>query len=142
MVILYLAGLARRHKLFVWLMLMNYVLVVAATNVMATNVAKYTATAGPAKPYVHAPDCQVRFYLQYDCFEKCHGEEISASGSSLPLSPYMFLQASGLDFHHQARTLTLHSAKVCTKELLPLLFAKVSDCPGFIAIPYPPPNFD
>lgn len=123
----------------VGLLLLNYLLVIVATNITTANAIKYTPAYSAEKPYVHAPDCQQRFYLQMDCFEQCHHPAAVSAFAGLPLDAYIFLLAHGLDFHQitpsvvsylPASYKVLRFAPVCNPALLA----------GFTVVPCPPPN--
>ena len=82
----------------VGIMLLNYCLVVVVTNIATVNAVKYTHAYSIVKPYVHAPDCQQRFYLQFDCFDTCNDTE-QLNTPHPPINSYLLLSTIGLDFH-------------------------------------------
>ncbi len=123
----------------VYVMLLNYFLVVVVTNITTANAVKYTHSYSAESPYVHAPDCQQRYYLQFDCFDTCNDEK-QIDTPVTPLHQYLLLLASGLDFHQ------ITSGLVNNQHLFypVILFTSVSHfaaIPGFVAVPCPPPNF-
>ena len=124
----------------VGVLLLNYLLVVVATNITTANAVKYTRAYSAEKPYVHAPDCQQRFYLQFDCFEKCnHPAELNAF-DGLPLDTYVFLLAHGLDFHQLVPVgVNDHYSFYSVFFFSPVSPPSVN--PGFTTVPSPPPNF-
>ncbi|RDC64047.1 hypothetical protein [Adhaeribacter pallidiroseus] len=79
-------------------LLFNYCLVVVVTNIATVNAVKYTHVYSAVKPYVHAPDCQQRFYLQFDCFDTCNNTA-QLDTPTTPSSAYLLLSTIGLDFH-------------------------------------------
>ncbi|QMU30006.1 hypothetical protein [Adhaeribacter radiodurans] len=124
--------------LTVYCMLVSYFLVVLVTNITTVNAVKYTQAYNVGEPYVHAPDCQQRYYLQFDCFEQCNNPELS-NASDIPVNQYLYLLANGPDLHH---LVTLVWTDACYLSTVNLDFPpqKVFLTSGFSPIYCPPPN--
>lgn len=128
------------RTLLVGVLLLNYFLVIVATNTTTANAVKYTHAYSAEQPYAHAPDCQQRFYLQFDCFEQCnHAAEVNAF-AGLPLDDSIFLQAHGLDFHQLVPVGVIdHYSFYAVYSFFPVSPPAVTS--GFAAVLNPPPNF-
>ncbi|PSR56374.1 hypothetical protein AHMF7605_24185 [Adhaeribacter arboris] len=122
----------------VYCMLVSYFLVVLVTNITTVNAVKYTHTYSAGKPYVHAPDCQQRYYLQFDCFEQCNNPVLSDAPDT-PVNQYFYLLANGPDLHY---LVPLVFTNVRYRVTVKMNFSrpKVFLTPGFAAIYCPPPN--
>ena len=79
----------------IWLLLLNYLLVVGAGLVGRPEPAPQRATA-----YVHSADCQQEHYLQIDCFDHCNGEQYATRKPGASETPLHFLSTlKGMDVH-------------------------------------------
>ncbi|MBD2714465.1 hypothetical protein KBK19_05420 [Microvirga sp. STR05] len=79
----------------IWLLLLNYLLVVGAGLVGRPEPVPQRATA-----YVHSADCQQKHYLQIDCFDHCNGEQYATRKPGASETPLHFLSTlKGLDVH-------------------------------------------
>jgi hypothetical protein len=126
-------------SLLAGVLLLNYLLVIVATNITTANAVKYTQAYRADKPYVHASDCQQRFYLQMDCFETCHDAEVVSAFAGLPLDAYLFLLGHGLDVHQIGLAFVQH----LTRFAQVYLFRLIPDpalATGYAVVPCPPPN--
>lgn len=122
----------------VCIMLLNYFLVVVVANITTTNAIKYTHAYNAESPYMHAADCQQRFYLQFDCFDKCNDVE-QVNTPATPLSQYLFLLANGLDFHNLLPFSVSNKNYIVSIQLI-FPGQNLSVTPGFASVDFPPPN--
>lgn len=122
----------------VYCMLVSYFLVVLITNITTVNAVKYTQSYSTGKPYVHAPDCQQRYYLQFDCFEQCNNPELSDTPVS-PQNQYLYLLANGPDLHYLVPLMWTDTHYWATVNLN-FPHQKVILTSGFASIDCPPPN--
>lgn len=88
------------RSLLIWLLLLNYLLVVGAGLVVSRPP---EPPFSAAHPYVHSPDCQQHNYLRLDCFERCNGDQRAVhrpvpTGTGL----HYLAQLKGLDVHFAA----------------------------------------
>lgn len=127
-------------RVFIWLLLGNYLLVVGATNVMTAHAVKYTQTYSAEKPYVHAADCQQRFYLQFDCFDKCNDTVLADAPAGHPHDQTGLLLANGLDFHYFTPFYSRNTRLFYVVTHF-YSFRNPAVTAGFAAVHYPPPNF-
>ena len=120
----------------VGIILFNYFLVVVVTNITTVNAVKYTHAYSAVKPYVHAPDCQQRFYLQFDCFDTCNDtEQLNTPG--IPVNPYLLLSTIGLDFHFAwLEPVNCPTFNLSIQQLLPAI--NQAPAPGFASLIDPP----
>lgn len=83
------------RSVLIWLLLLNYLLVVGAGLVGRPEPRPQRATA-----YLHSADCQQRHYLQLDCFDHCNGEQYATRKPDFSKTPLHFLSTlKGLDVH-------------------------------------------
>ncbi len=121
----------------VGIILFNYFLVVVITNITTVNAVKYTHAYSAVKPYVHAMDCQQRFYLQFDCFDTCNDTE-KLTTPVVPNNSYLLLFTIGLDFHFAwPGPVTSPTFYLAIQPLLPA--DNQAPAPGFTSPIDPPP---
>jgi hypothetical protein len=83
------------RSVLIWLLQLNYLLVVGAGLVGRPEPVPQRATA-----YLHSADCQQRYYLQLDCFDHCNGEQYATRKPGASETPLHFLSTlKGLDVH-------------------------------------------
>ncbi len=83
------------RSVLIWLLLLNYLLVVGAGLVGRVEPAPQHAT-----DYIHSADCQQRHYLQIDCFDHCNGEQYAVRKPGTHEAPLHFLSTlKGVDLH-------------------------------------------
>lgn len=87
-------------NVMIWVSLSCYFLVALATNVMNGQAAKHTILLSSKAHYVHAVDCQARYYLQFDCFDQCNNDSLSETHAEIPQNQAFLLRLIGFDFHY------------------------------------------
>jgi hypothetical protein len=123
--------------LLVGTLLLNYLLVVMATNVPTVNAVKYSHAYSAENPYLHAHDCQTRFYLQFDCLDKCNDTEI-AQQTAHPLAQHALSLVNGLDYHYAIPNYSAdqHTSQKTAKNKV---IYEVDLTAGFNSVASPPP---
>ena len=121
---------------FVWLLLINYLLVVGAGLVNRPEQPRYSA----AHPYVHSKDCQQKHYLRLDCFDQCNGDQHALQKRPSHPSPQQLLSmAKGIDLHCLSEEVAVQPIFLSLESVAPTA-EKGGKCTGFQADFYPPPR--
>ncbi|ALJ00189.1 hypothetical protein [Rufibacter tibetensis] len=91
------------QNVMVWVSLSCYFLVALATNAMNGQTAKQMVNS----PYVHSADCHAKYYLQFDCFDKCNNAAISEKHPQTPQDQPFLSHLIGFDFHCHTLAVTI-----------------------------------